>query len=61
MYHLGSEIPIQQQLLIAFAARVRQGYYARGRQVQQAQTPKTALRHVAQTIVLAGYDHPQQS
>jgi integrase len=45
---------IQQNLLIGFAARVRRGYFGRGAQVQ-AQTPETALRHVAQTIVLAGY------
>jgi hypothetical protein len=51
---------IQQQLLIAFAARVRQGYYGKGNTVQ-AQTPKTALRHVAQTLVLAGYPDPCQS
>jgi hypothetical protein len=59
-YLLDSDKPIQQQLLIAFAARVRRGYYGRGRQVQ-AQTPETALRHVAQTIVLAGYDNPRRS
>jgi hypothetical protein len=59
-YLLDSAKPIQQQLLIAFAARVRQAYYGRGRQVQ-AQTPETALRHVAQTLVLAGYADPRRS
>jgi hypothetical protein len=51
---------IQQQLLVAFAARVRRGHYRQGNTVQ-AQTPKTALRQVAQTLVLAGYPDPQRS
>jgi hypothetical protein len=59
-YLLDSSKPIQQQLLVGFAARVRRGYYGRGRQVQ-SQTPETALRHVAQTIVLAGYADPRRS
>jgi hypothetical protein len=33
------------------------GYYGRRAQVQ-AQTPETALRHVAQTLVLDGYPDP---
>jgi hypothetical protein len=49
--------PIQQQLLLGFAARVRRGYYGRGAQVQ-AQTPETALCHVAQTLVFDGYPDP---
>jgi hypothetical protein len=44
--------------LIAFAVQVRQGYYGCGHQVQ-AQTPATALHHMAQTIVLAGYTDPR--
>jgi hypothetical protein len=52
--------PVQQQLLIGFAAPVRRGYYGQGAQVN-AQTPETALRHVAQTLVLAGYPDPQWS
>jgi hypothetical protein len=51
---------VQQNLLIGFTARVRRGYYGKGHQVQ-AQTPETALRHVAQTIVLAGYANPRRS
>jgi hypothetical protein len=46
--------PLQQQLLIGFAERIRQGYCSRRLKVQ-AQTPETALRHVVQTLVLAGY------
>jgi integrase len=59
-YLLDCDRPIQQQLLIGFAARVRRGYYGRGRTVQ-AQTPETAVRHVAQAIVLAGYPDPRRS
>jgi hypothetical protein len=59
-YLLNCSKPIQQQLLLGFAARVRRGYYGRGAQVQ-AQTPETALRHVAQTLVLDGYTDPRWS
>ncbi len=52
--------PVQQQLLLGFAARVRRGYFGRETQVQ-SQTPETALRHVAQTLVLAGYPDPRRS
>jgi hypothetical protein len=45
---------------VGFAARVRRGYYGRGRQVN-AQTPETALRHVSQTLVLAGYPDPRRT
>ena len=45
---------IQQHILLGFYECNRQGYYSRGRQVG-AQTSETDLRHVAQTIVLAGY------
>jgi hypothetical protein len=59
-YLLDSSKSIQQQLLLGFAARIRRGYYGKGTQVQ-AQTPETALRHVAQTLVLAGYPDPRRS
>jgi hypothetical protein len=59
-YLTDSSKPIQQQLLLGFASRVRRGYYGRGHQVN-AQTPETALRHVAQTLVLAGYPDPRRS
>jgi hypothetical protein len=59
-YLTDSSKPIQQQLLLGFAARVWRGYYGRGSQVQ-AQTPETALRHVAQTLVLDGYPDPRRS
>jgi hypothetical protein len=55
-----TEKSVQQNLLIGFTARVRRGYFGRGLTVQ-AQTPETALRHVAQTIVLAGYANQQRS
>jgi hypothetical protein len=58
-YLAGCPKPIQQQLLVGFTARVRRGYYGRGNQVH-AQTPETALRHVSQTIVLAGYPDPRR-
>jgi integrase len=59
-YLLQCTKPVQQQLLIGFAARIRRGYYGRGLKVQ-AQTPETSLRHVAQTLVLAGYPDPRRS
>ena len=59
-YLQDSSATIQQHLLIGFAARNRRGYYGRGLQVG-TQTPETALRHVAQTIVLAGYPDPRRS
>ena len=51
---------IQQHLLLVFAARNRQDYYVRVRQVV-AQIPETALHHVAQTIVMSGYSGPRWS
>jgi hypothetical protein len=59
-YLLNCAKPVQQQLLLGFAARIRRGYYGRGIKVQ-AQTPETALRHVAQTLVLDGYPDPRRS
>ena len=51
---------IQNHLLLNFAARNRRSYYSRGRQVG-SQTPETALRHVAQTVILEGYSNPCRS
>jgi integrase len=59
-YLVNDSKEVQQNLLIAFTQRVRRGYYGRGARVQ-AQTPETALRHVAQTLVLAGYPDPRRS
>jgi hypothetical protein len=47
-------------LLIAFAARVRTGLYGKGPQVGH-QSAEKALRHVAQTLQLAGYDNPRKT
>jgi hypothetical protein len=43
---------------MAFAAKVRAGAFGQGRQVG-CQSVATALRHVAQTFVLAGYPDPR--
>ena len=51
---------IQQHILLEIAAWNRWGYCSRGHQVG-AQTPETALGHVAQTISLAGYANPRHS
>jgi hypothetical protein len=59
-YLVGSNKPVQQHLLVGFAARARRGYYGKGRQVN-AQTPETALPHVSQALVLAGYPDPRRS
>jgi hypothetical protein len=50
----------RQNLLLAFAARVRTGLYGQGRQVGH-QSVEKALRHVAQTLQLAGYDDPRKT
>ena len=50
----------KQQTLLAFAARVRTGFFGNKRQVG-SQTVEKALRSVAQTLVLAGYDDPRRS
>jgi hypothetical protein len=50
----------QQWLLLAFAARVRTGYFGRGKQVQQ-QSVEKALRHVGQALLLAGFPDPRRS
>lgn len=45
--------------LVGFAARVRTGSLGRGKQVK-ADTVATALRHVSQIIMLAGYPDPRK-
>eukprot|EP00978_Attheya_sp_CCMP212_P017850 scaffold48105_cov30-Attheya_sp.AAC.5 len=50
--------PVQQETLLAFASQVRAGSYRYGRQVG-TQSVEKALRHVAQTQVLAGYPDPR--
>lgn len=50
----------KQQLFLAFAARVRTGFFGKKRQVGY-QSVEKALRHVAQTFVLAGYADPRRS
>jgi hypothetical protein len=47
------------QRLLAFAARARTGIFGKGKQVG-FQSVEKALRHVAQTFVLAGYDDPRR-
>jgi integrase len=56
----GLDKPERQSLLIAFAARVRTGLYGKGRQVGH-QTVEKALRHVAQTLELAGFADPRKT
>jgi hypothetical protein len=50
----------QQNLLLAFAARVCTGIYGKGRQVGH-QSVKKALHHMAQTLQLGGYDDPRKT
>jgi hypothetical protein len=45
------------QRLLAFAARVRTGIFGNGKQVG-FQSVEKVLRHMAQTLVLTGYDDP---
>jgi hypothetical protein len=51
---------LKQECLLSFAARVRTGVFGRAVQVGH-QSVEKVLRHVAQTIVLAGYDDPRQT
>jgi hypothetical protein len=51
---------VKQEILLSFAARVRTGIFGRAVQVGY-QTVEKALRHVAQTLVLAGYDDPRKT
>ena len=51
----------KQSYLLAFAARVRTaGIFGRAVQVGH-QSVEKALRHVAQTLVMAGFDNPRRS
>jgi hypothetical protein len=52
--------PDRTNLLLAFAARVRTGLFGKGQQVGH-QSVEKALRHVAQTLQLAGYDDPRRT
>jgi integrase len=52
-------LPVQQQSLLAFAARIRTGSLGKGRQVGY-QSVEKAMRHVAQTQVLAGFPDPRR-
>eukprot|EP00978_Attheya_sp_CCMP212_P012667 scaffold31670_cov26-Attheya_sp.AAC.1 len=53
-FRLVPPLLVQQQSLLAFAARVRTGCFGHGWQVGH-QTVEKALRHVGQTQVLAGF------
>ena len=50
----------QQEILLAFGARVRTGFFGKKRQVG-AQSVEKAMRHVAQTLVLAGFTDPRRT
>jgi hypothetical protein len=50
----------QQTYCIAFAARVRTGIFGNASQVGH-QSVEKVLRHVAQTLLLAGYDDPRRT
>jgi hypothetical protein len=58
MRHYGKAL--KQTYLLAFAARVRSGIFGHGIQVG-AQSVEKALRHVAQTLLLVGYDDPRRT
>jgi hypothetical protein len=51
---------LKQTYLIAFAARVRTGIFGHAVQVG-FQSVEKALRHVAQTLLLVGFDDPQRT
>jgi hypothetical protein len=51
---------LQQSYLLAFASRVRTGVFGRAIPVG-FQSVEKALRHVAQTLVLAGFDDPRRT
>jgi hypothetical protein len=51
---------LKQTYLLAFAARFRTGIFGHVVQVG-AQSVEKALRHVAQTLVLAGFDNPRRT
>jgi hypothetical protein len=50
----------QQEILPAFGARVRTGFFGEKRQIG-AQSVEKAMRHVAQTLVLAGFPDPRRT
>jgi hypothetical protein len=52
--------PRQQEVLLSFAVRIREGYFGKGSQVG-TKTVETGLRHVAQQGILAGYPDPRRS
>lgn len=56
-YMCGLSKPLQQELLLSFAVRLRECHFGRGKRAG-AQNVATGLRHVAQTNVLAGYPDP---
>jgi integrase len=56
-YHSKSS---KQTYFLAFAARVRSGIFGNAVQVGH-QTVEKAIRHVAQTLMLAGYDDPRRT
>jgi hypothetical protein len=58
-YLRGVPFQVQQQTLLAFAARVRTGSFGNGRKVG-FQSVEKAMRHVAQTQVLAGFPDPRR-
>jgi hypothetical protein len=51
---------LQQTYLLAFASRVRTGIFGHAVQVG-FQSVEKALRHVAQTLILAGFDDPRRT
>jgi hypothetical protein len=52
--------PSKQTYFLAFAARVRSGIFGNALQVGH-QSVEKALRHVAETLLLAGYDNPRRT
>ena len=51
---------LKQTYLLAFAARVRSGIFGNASQVG-SQSVEKALRHVAQTLLLVGFDDPRRT
>jgi hypothetical protein len=58
MRHLDK--PLKQTYMLAFAAQVRSGIFGHGIQVG-AQSVEKALCHVAQTLLLVGYNDPRRT
>lgn len=59
-YMVGYTTLVMRELLLAFAARVRTGVFGRKKQVGH-QVVEKALRHVAQEIVLVGFQDPRRT